>query len=77
MEVYAAGTYEENELMKAEALINTSQINPGLTIIDAIRTLQGAGLAPVSGTGLNLAQAKEELRRERRVVLAFRGIIVL
>lgn len=74
LEVYAAGTYEENELMKAEALINTSQINPGLTIIDAIRTLQGAGLAPVSGTGLNLAQAKEELRRERRVVLAFRGI---
>ena len=74
LEVYAAGTFEENELMKAEALINTSQINPGLTIIDNIRTLQGAGLAAVSGTGLTLAQAKEELRRERRVVLAFRGI---
>ncbi len=74
LEVYAAGTFEENELMKAEALINTSQINPGLTIIDNIRTLQGAGLTAVSGTGLTLAQAKEELRRERRVVLAFRGI---
>jgi hypothetical protein len=74
LEVYAAGTYEENELMKAEALINTSQINPGLAIIDAIRTLQGAGLAAVSGTGLTLAQAKEELRRERRIVLAFRGL---
>ena len=74
LEVYAAGTYEENELMKAEALINTTQINPGLTVIDNIRTLQGAGLAAVSGTGLTLAQAKEELRRERRVVLAFRGL---
>ena len=74
LEIYAAGTYEENELMKAEALINTGQINPGLAIVDGIRTLQGAGLAAVSGTGLTLAQAKEELRRERRVVLAFRGI---
>lgn len=74
LEVYAAGTYEENELMKAEALINTTQINPGLTVIDNIRTLQGAGLAAVSGTGLTLAQAKEELRRERRIVLAFRGL---
>lgn len=74
LEIYAAGTYEENELMKAEALINTGQINPGLAIVDGIRTLQGAGLAPVSGTGLTLAQAREELRRERRVVLAFRGI---
>lgn len=74
LEVYAAGTYEENELMKAEALINTTQINTGLTVIDNIRTLQGAGLAAVSGTGLTLAQAKEELRRERRIVLAFRGL---
>lgn len=73
-EYYAAGTYEENELMKAEALINTSQIDQGLARVDAIRTLQGAGLAAVSGTGLTLAQAREELRRERRVVLAFRGI---
>jgi starch-binding outer membrane protein, SusD/RagB family len=66
--------YEENQLMKAEALINTNQIEAGLAIIDAIRTAQGAGLAAVTGTGLNLAQAKEELRRERRIVCAFRGI---
>ena len=60
--------------MKAEALINgAGTIDAGLTIIDNIRTLQGAGLAATSGTGLTLAQAKEELRRERRVVLAFRG----
>jgi hypothetical protein len=34
----------------------------------------GAGLAAVSGTGLTLLQAKEELRRERRIALAFRGL---
>lgn len=73
-EMHLAGDYEENQLMKAEALIYTGQINPGLTIIDNIRSLQGAGLAAVSGTGLTAAQAKEELRRERRIVCAFRGI---
>lgn len=73
-ELHLAGDYQENQLMKAEALINTSQIDPGLAIIDALRTSQGAGLAAVSGTGLTLAQAREELRRERRIVCAFRGI---
>lgn len=73
-EMHCAGDYEENELMKAEALINTNQINPGLAIIDAIRTLQGSGLAALANTGLTLAQAKEELRRERRIVCAFRGL---
>jgi hypothetical protein len=73
-EMHLAVDYEENQLMKAEALIYTGQVDPGLAIIDAIRTSQGAGLAAVSGTGLTLAQAKEELRRERRIVCAFRGI---
>ncbi len=76
-EMYAAGNYEENELMKAEALINLGspvQINQGLAIVDAVRTLQGAGLAPVTATGLTLAQAKEELRRERRIVCGLRGL---
>lgn len=73
-EYYCAVNFEENELMKAEALINTNQIDQGLAIVDAIRTRQGAGLAAVSGTGLSLAQAREELRRERRIVCAFRGI---
>lgn len=73
-ELYCVGFYEENELMKAEALINgAGSVDAGLTIIDGIRTLQGAGLAAVSGTGLTQVQAREELRRERRVVLAFRG----
>jgi starch-binding outer membrane protein, SusD/RagB family len=73
-ELFLASTYEENELMKAEALIYTSMIDPGLALIDAVRTSQGAGLTAVSGTGLTLAQAKEELRRERRVALPFIGL---
>jgi starch-binding outer membrane protein, SusD/RagB family len=73
-ELACAVDYAENEMMKAEALINTNQIEQGLAIIDGLRTRQGAGLAAVAGTGLTLAQAKEELRRERRIVCAFRGI---
>ena len=73
-ELALTGTYEENALMKAEALINSAQIDQGLAQIDAVRTYMGAGLAAVSGTGLTLTQAKEELRRERRIALAFRGL---
>jgi len=72
-ELYLATTYEENQLMAAEAKIYTGDIDGGLTLIDEVRDYQGAGLAHVSGTGLTLDQAKEELRRERRVALAFRG----
>jgi hypothetical protein len=68
-----AGSWEENEMNKAEALIYTNQIEQGLTIIDAIRTAQGANLAKVAGTGLTQAQAIQELRRERRVSLFMRG----
>jgi hypothetical protein len=60
--------------MKAEALINTGKIEDGLKIIDAIRTLQGAGLKAVAGTSLSLDDAKEEFRRERRVTCAWRGL---
>jgi hypothetical protein len=71
---YIGATYEENLLMKAECLIQTSQIDQGLTIIDQVRTLQGAGLPAVSGTGLTLTQALEELRKERRCALLYRGL---
>ncbi|CCH01042.1 hypothetical protein FAES_3033 [Fibrella aestuarina BUZ 2] len=71
-ELYLAGTYEENELMKAEAKLYTNDIAGGLSSIDAVRTYQGAGLATLSG--LTQAQALEELRKERRVALAFRSL---
>ena len=72
--VPTATTYEENALMKAEALIRLGQINPGLAIVDQVRAFQNAGLAPVANTGLTQAQALEELRRERRVALFMRGV---
>ncbi len=72
--VYYAGSYDENELMKAEALIYSGQIDAGLALIDAVRDHQQAGLAPVSGTGLNLEEALEELRVERRIGLFLRGV---
>jgi len=73
-EVYIAGSYEENQLMLAEANIRTGNIDAGLAIVDAVRNYQGAGVAPVANTGLSLAQALQELVMERRAALAFRGI---
>jgi hypothetical protein len=72
-ELFIGGSYEENELMKAEALINTGSIPAGLTSIDNVRAYQGSGL-PALSPALSLADAKEELRRERRVALVFRGV---
>ena len=72
-EITIAGTYEENELMKAEALIMTGQVDAGAAAIDAVRTYQGAGLTAL-GAGLTQAAAYEQLRRERRIALAFRGL---
>jgi starch-binding outer membrane protein, SusD/RagB family len=72
-EIYLAGTYEENALMAAEAKIYTNDIAGAMPLIDAVRTAQGAGLAATSTT-LSLVDAKEELRRERRSALVFRGL---
>lgn len=72
-EIYLAGSYEENALMAAEAKIYTNDIAGAMPLIDAVRTFQGAGLAATSTT-LALADAKEELRRERRSALVFRGL---
>jgi starch-binding outer membrane protein, SusD/RagB family len=75
-EISLCGTYEENELMKAEALIklgSVAQIDQGVALIDAVRTYQGAGLA-ATATGLSQTAAYEELRRERRIGLAFKGL---
>jgi starch-binding outer membrane protein, SusD/RagB family len=69
---YFAASYEENELMKAEANIYKGSLASGIASIDAVRTFQGAGLPPtVAATD---AIAKEELRKERRVGLVFRGL---
>jgi hypothetical protein len=73
-EIFVGPSYEENALMRAEALIYTNQVDAGLALVDAVRNYQGAGLAAVSGTGLTQAQAIVELRRERRVSLVFRGV---
>lgn len=72
-ELYLAGTYEENELMKGEANIYLNNISTGLKSIDNVRNYQGANLAPLN-SGLSLAAAKEQLRSERRIALMFRGI---
>ena len=76
-ELPIAATYEENELMKAEATMyaanfSAASILSGMAMIDNVRNYQGAGLGvTVAATA---AVAKEELRRERRVALAFRGL---
>jgi hypothetical protein len=74
IEVYIGPTYEENTLMLAEAYIQSGQIQNGLALIDAIRTYQGAGVAPVAGTSMTVAQALNVLTQERLAALAFRGL---
>lgn len=76
-EMYLAGTWEENELMKAEATMYQANFSPasivsGMALIDAVRNAQGAGLAPT--VAATAAAAKEELRKERRVALVFRAV---
>jgi starch-binding outer membrane protein, SusD/RagB family len=76
-EIYIAGSFEENELMKAEATMYLGSFSPasitaGLAMIDNVRNAQGANLGVT--TAATAAAAKEELRKERRVALAFRGL---
>ena len=73
-ELFIAGSYEENELMKAEANIMLGNVATGLTSVDNVRTYQGSGLAATSGVITDPALAYEELRKERRVGLLFRGL---
>jgi hypothetical protein len=73
-ELYIGASYEENELMKAEANIKLGNIATGLASIDAVRTYQNAGLTAVSGVITDATLAYEELRRERRVALLFRNV---
>ena len=73
-ELFIAVNYEENELMLAEANIRLGNTDAGLAYVDAVRAYQGSGVAAVTGTGLSLSQALQELVMERRAALAFRGI---
>ena len=73
-EAYIAGSYEENELMLAEANIRSGNIAVGLASVDKVRDYMGAGLAHVSGTTTDPVVAMQELVRERRVALVYRGI---
>lgn len=76
-EITLCGTYEENELMKAEATMFSAGFTPasitaGMAMIDNVRNYQGAGLPAT--VAANAAAAKEELRKERRIALAFKGL---
>ena len=73
-ELYMAGSYEENELMKAEANIKLGNVALGLTSLDNVRTYQQSGLAAISGVVTDPALAYEELRKERRIALLFRQL---
>jgi starch-binding outer membrane protein, SusD/RagB family len=66
-------TYEENELMLAEARIYTSNISAGVTNINTVRTFLRSSLPALPGT-LTQAQALEELRRERRIGLFLKNV---
>ncbi len=74
LEIYIGPTFEENQLMLAEANMRTGNIDAGLVIIDKVRAYQGSGVAAIGGTGLTLSQALKELTMERLAALAFRGL---
>ena len=74
LEIYIGPTFEENELMLAEANIRTSNIPAGLVNIDNARNYQGAGVPTLAGSALTVSQALMELTMERLAALAFRGL---
>ena len=73
-QAYIGTSFEENQLMQAEAQIMLGNTNAGLALVDAVRTYQGAGVPAVAGTGLTQAQAMAQLTSESRVALVFRGL---
>jgi hypothetical protein len=71
-DTYLAGSYEENQLMLAEAMIQGGNISAGTTLIDDIRTYQGSNLPAIGAVTKD--EALEEIRSERRIALLFRGL---
>jgi hypothetical protein len=72
-EIPLATSYEENELMLAEAKIYTNDIAGAVVHINNVRTFQNAGLTALAGS-ISRADALEELRRERRIGLFLKGV---
>jgi hypothetical protein len=70
---YLAGSFEENELMRAEAEIHLGNIATGVGLIDGVRNFQGANLPAISASSTQ-NEALEELRSERRIALLFRSV---
>ncbi len=73
IEVYIGPSYEENALMLAEAKIRTGDVAGGVTLINAVRTYQKAGVAALA-TSISATAALTELTKERGAALAFRGL---
>jgi hypothetical protein len=75
-ELFIASSWEENQLMLAEANIRLGNVNKGLGYIDAVRSYQGAGVAPLASAApaLSQTQAMQALVAERQVALLFRGV---
>ena len=71
-ELIIGGSYEENELMKAEAKLYTGDLAGAKASIDKVRKYQGSGVDAIAST--ELEAIKTELMKERRVSLAFRGL---
>ena len=72
-ELKLAGSLEENLIMQAEAQVNLGNNQAAFAIIDHLRDLQGSGLPHLTGTTPTLS-AKEIVRRERRIQMAFSGL---
>ncbi len=76
-QVYIGPSYEENELMLAEANIRLGNIAAGLTHVDNVRDYQGSGVAHVSGTVTTLAGAMEGTHlRKKGLPLRSRSVIL-
>jgi starch-binding outer membrane protein, SusD/RagB family len=73
LQIYIGPSYEENQLMLAEAKIRTAAIDAGVAHINTVRSYQGAGVAALPN-GLTLTQALTELTMERGAGLAFRAL---
>ena len=73
IEVFIGPSYEENALMLAEAKIRSGDVAGGVTLINAVRTYQKAGVAALA-TSITATAALTELTKERGAALAFRGL---